>query len=116
MGSQPCHRSAADSNRSIKRSINGICCILLVAYIVVLMMHGLTNAKLILPHVKHNASALQTLNGSAVLPINSCLLTGRAGVRILVMQDIFLFSNKSGPAVGSTRPPTEWVPGFFTTG
>jgi len=27
----------------LKRSINGICCILLVAYIVVLMTHGLTN-------------------------------------------------------------------------
>ena len=33
----------ADLKRSIKRSINGICCILLVAYVVVLMMHGLTN-------------------------------------------------------------------------
>ena len=37
--------SRADSNRSIKRSINENCCILLVAYIVVLMMHGLTNVK-----------------------------------------------------------------------
>ena len=27
----------------LKRSINGICCILLVAYIGVLMMHGITN-------------------------------------------------------------------------
>ena len=35
-----------DSNRWIKRSLNENCCILLVAYIVVLMMHGLTNAKL----------------------------------------------------------------------
>ena len=38
----------ADSNRSIKRSINENCCIWLVAYIVVLMMHGLTNAKVVL--------------------------------------------------------------------
>jgi hypothetical protein len=29
----------------VKRSINVICCILLVAYIVVLMVHGLTNVK-----------------------------------------------------------------------
>jgi len=29
----------------LKRSINGICCILLVAYIIVLMTHGLTNIK-----------------------------------------------------------------------
>ena len=35
----------ADSNRSIKRSINKNCCILLVTYIIVLMMHGLTNIK-----------------------------------------------------------------------
>ena len=35
----------ADSNRSIKRSINENCCILLVAFIVDLMMHGLTNIK-----------------------------------------------------------------------
>ena len=35
----------ADLKRSIKRSINGICCILLVAYFVVLMMHSLTNIK-----------------------------------------------------------------------
>ena len=35
----------ADSNRSIKRSINKNCCIVLVAHIVVLMMHGLTNVK-----------------------------------------------------------------------
>jgi len=35
----------ADSNKSIKRSINENCCIMLVAYIVVLMMHGLTNVK-----------------------------------------------------------------------
>jgi hypothetical protein len=35
-----------DSNRWIKRSLNENCCILLVAYIVVLMMHGLTNVKL----------------------------------------------------------------------
>jgi len=35
----------ADSNRSIKRSINGICCIWLVAYIIVLMKHGLANVK-----------------------------------------------------------------------
>jgi len=32
----------------LKRSINGICCILLVAYVVVLMMHGLTNVILFL--------------------------------------------------------------------
>ena len=37
----------ADSNRSIQRSINGICCIFLVAYIVVLMTHVLTNVKFI---------------------------------------------------------------------
>ena len=35
----------ANLKRSIKRSINGICCILLVAYFVVLMMHSLTNIK-----------------------------------------------------------------------
>jgi len=35
----------ADSNISIKRSINENCCILLVAYIVVLMMHGFTSVK-----------------------------------------------------------------------
>jgi hypothetical protein len=35
----------ADSNRSIKRSINEKCCILLVAYIIVLIMHILTNFK-----------------------------------------------------------------------
>jgi hypothetical protein len=35
----------ADSNGWIKRSINENCCILLVAYIVILMMHGLTNVK-----------------------------------------------------------------------
>ena len=33
------------SNRSIGKSIKEICCILLVAYIVVLMMHGLTDVK-----------------------------------------------------------------------
>jgi len=37
----------ADSNRSIKRSINKNCCILLVAYIIVLMMHGLTDVKIV---------------------------------------------------------------------
>ena len=36
----------ANSNRSIKRSINGNCCILLLAYIAVLMMHGLTNVNI----------------------------------------------------------------------
>ena len=35
----------ADSNRSIKRSINENCCILLLSYIVVLTMHGLTKSK-----------------------------------------------------------------------
>jgi len=30
-----------------KRSINGLCCTLLVAYVVVLMMHGLTNVKVV---------------------------------------------------------------------
>ena len=35
----------ADSNRSIKRSIKENYCILLVAYIVVLMTHSLTNVK-----------------------------------------------------------------------
>ena len=32
----------------LKRSINGICCNLLVVFIVVLMMHGLTNIKFLL--------------------------------------------------------------------
>jgi len=32
----------------LKKSINGICCILLAVYIVVLMMHGLTNIVLFL--------------------------------------------------------------------
>ena len=31
----------------LKRSINGNCCILLIAYIVILMIHGLTNVKFI---------------------------------------------------------------------
>jgi len=69
-GNQPCHRSAAisvDCTRAVytvkkcswrwaslspetcradsNRSINENCCILLVAYIVVLMMHGLKNIK-----------------------------------------------------------------------
>jgi hypothetical protein len=35
----------ADSNRAIKRSIKENFCVLLVAYIVVLMMHGITNVK-----------------------------------------------------------------------
>ena len=39
----------------LKRSINGICCILLVAYIVVLMMHGLTNIKF-----KHDLTGIST--------------------------------------------------------
>ena len=38
----------ADSDRSIKRSLNRNCCILLFAYIVVLMTHGLTNIMLFL--------------------------------------------------------------------
>ena len=37
----------ADLKRSTKRSINGICCILLAAYIVVLKIHGLTNVKVV---------------------------------------------------------------------
>jgi len=37
---------AADSNRSIKRSINKNCCILLVVYIIVLVVHGLMNVKM----------------------------------------------------------------------
>ena len=37
----------ADLKRSIKRLMKGICCILLVAYIVAVMMHGLTNVKTI---------------------------------------------------------------------
>ena len=36
----------------LKRSINGICCILLVVYVVVLMMHGLTNIKKFLARYK----------------------------------------------------------------
>ena len=39
-GGRVCHPKHVDW---LKRSINGICCILLVAYFVVLMMHGLTN-------------------------------------------------------------------------
>jgi hypothetical protein len=43
------HRPAADgwnpSAADLKRSINGNCCILLVTYTVVLMMHGHTNIK-----------------------------------------------------------------------
>jgi hypothetical protein len=35
----------AEMELKIKRSINGICCILLVAYIIVLMMHGHTDIK-----------------------------------------------------------------------
>jgi len=36
----------------LKRSINGICCILLVAYIVVLMKHGVINIKLLIPALR----------------------------------------------------------------
>ena len=45
----------ADLKIPIKRSINGICCILLVAYVFVLMMHGLTNVKRLLVSLRISA-------------------------------------------------------------
>jgi len=61
----------ADSDRAIKRPTTRIYCILLVAYIVVLMMHGLTNVCSAIMHVVTWA-IFSSCNFNSILPIFMC--------------------------------------------
>ena len=81
----------ADSNRSINWSINGICRILLVAYIIVLMTIGLKNVKLMCIFADDSLSFLR----SFCAPINfNVILFLVTFVRcILILSKFYLFTN-----------------------
>jgi hypothetical protein len=44
------------------------------------------------------------------------LRAGRLGFYSRKGQEIFLYSAVSGPALGPTQPPIQWVPGAFPGG
>jgi len=97
----------ADANISIKRSINENCCILLVAYIAVLMMHGLTNVKYLPLFYNRHGKVRNCGQGSSVGIAIDYGLDGPGsnpgGDKIF---------RPSRPALGPIQHPVKWVPGL----
>ena len=52
----------------------------------------------------------------SVVCIVTWIRAGRSGFPFWQVQEIYLYSEKSRQALGSTQPPVQWVPGVFSTG
>jgi len=61
-------------------------------------------------------NSVQLKSWDRIFSRETTLLPGRSGVRISAVQEIFLFPERSRPALRSSQPPIQWLAGFIPQG